>query len=99
MLITIVNKTSTTHKHQETKTYSVTSVKKTILILILWSKNKINSVNKDPAIKKNKNIKVKKMKISIQANKMKDHLNYNNSISLILYYLLHQINHLYNHPN
>ena len=99
MLITIVNKTSTTHKPQETKTYSVTSVKKTILILILWSKNKINSVNKDPAIKKNKNIKVKKMKISIQANKMKDPLNYNNLISLILYYLLHQINHLYNHPN
>ncbi len=79
------------------KIYLVTSPKKTILIL--WSKNKINSVNKDPAIRKNKNGKVKKMKISIQANKMKDRLNYNNLISLILYYLPHRINHLYNHQN
>ncbi len=63
MLITtvIANRISTIHKPKEMKIYLVISPKKTILIL--WSKNKINSVNKDPAIKKNKNIKVKKMKI------------------------------------
>ncbi len=76
------------------KIYLVTSVKKTILIS--WSDKKINLVNKDPVIKKNKNGKVKKMKMSIQANRTKDHQNYNNLIFLILYYLPHQINHLYN---